>query len=238
MSDLSDKVVLIITEAGSAIGAATATLFTRLGAKLSLADRNEVNLQRVADECARVGSEQPLMVVADLSCEPDVANLVDTTVKKFGRLDILVNNAGIVELVSDRVHVAGEVRSRDGCQRAGGVPTRDAVRSTSDRDARQHRQRLQRGRDTPAFCILAYCMSKSAENQTTGCTALEQAPKDVRVNSVNPGVIAIPRFTRELGCLIGTSMPFDRGHTTSYSTLTETMRLSCRPLPFLPRDGL
>jgi len=50
MSDLSDKVVLIITEAGSAIGAATATLFARLGAKLSLADRNEVNLQRVADE--------------------------------------------------------------------------------------------------------------------------------------------------------------------------------------------
>ena len=94
MSDLSDKVVLIITEAGSAIGAATATLFARLGAKLSLADRNEVNLQRVADECARVGSEQPLMVVADLSCEPDVTNLVDTTVKKFGRLDILVNNAG------------------------------------------------------------------------------------------------------------------------------------------------
>jgi len=120
MSDLSDKMVLIITEAGSAIGAATATLFARLGAKLSLADRNEVNLQRVADECARVGSEQPLMVVADLSCEPDVTNLVDTTVKKFGRLDILVNNAGIVELVSDRVHVAGEVRSRDGCQRACG----------------------------------------------------------------------------------------------------------------------
>jgi len=35
--------------------------------------------------------------------------------------------------------------------------------------------------------MLAYCMSKSAVNQMTGCTALELASKGVRVNSVNPG---------------------------------------------------
>jgi len=94
--DLSGKVALI-TGASSGIGAATALLFARRGAKLSLSGRNEVNLQRVGDECVRVGSERPLIVVAELSCEPDVTNLVDATVKKFGRLDVLVNNAGIVE---------------------------------------------------------------------------------------------------------------------------------------------
>ena len=100
MDDLNGKVALI-TGASSGIGAATAILFARRGAKLSLTGRNEVNLQRVGDECVRVGpanTERPLMVVADLSCEADVNNLADATIKKFGRLDILVNNAGIAEL--------------------------------------------------------------------------------------------------------------------------------------------
>ena len=39
----------------------------------------------------------------------------------------------------------------------------------------------------PFAGMLAYCMSKSAVNQMTGCTALELASKGVRVNSVNPG---------------------------------------------------
>ena len=37
--------------------------------------------------------------------------------------------------------------------------------------------------------VLAYCISKSALDQLTACTAVELAPKGVRVNSVNPGVI-------------------------------------------------
>lgn len=36
--------------------------------------------------------------------------------------------------------------------------------------------------------VLAYCMSKAAVDQLTRCVALELAPKQVRVNSVNPGV--------------------------------------------------
>jgi len=37
--------------------------------------------------------------------------------------------------------------------------------------------------------VLSYCMSKAAIDQFTECVALELAPKQVRVNSVNPGVI-------------------------------------------------
>ena len=37
--------------------------------------------------------------------------------------------------------------------------------------------------------VLAYCVSKSAVDQLTHCTALDLAPKQVRVNSVCPGVV-------------------------------------------------
>ena len=51
------------------------------------------------------------------------------------------------------------------------------------------RQRLER--DGPAAFpgVLAYCVSKSAIDQLTRCAALELAPKGVRVNAVNPGVV-------------------------------------------------
>jgi NAD(P)-dependent dehydrogenase (short-subunit alcohol dehydrogenase family) len=37
--------------------------------------------------------------------------------------------------------------------------------------------------------VLAYCVSKSALDQLTRCAALELAPKKIRVNAVNPGVV-------------------------------------------------
>jgi NAD(P)-dependent dehydrogenase (short-subunit alcohol dehydrogenase family) len=37
--------------------------------------------------------------------------------------------------------------------------------------------------------VLAYCTSKAAVDQLTRCSALELAPKGVRVNAVNPGVV-------------------------------------------------
>jgi NAD(P)-dependent dehydrogenase (short-subunit alcohol dehydrogenase family) len=37
--------------------------------------------------------------------------------------------------------------------------------------------------------VLAYCVSKAALDQLTRCAALELAPKGVRVNAVNPGVV-------------------------------------------------
>jgi NAD(P)-dependent dehydrogenase (short-subunit alcohol dehydrogenase family) len=37
--------------------------------------------------------------------------------------------------------------------------------------------------------VLAYCVSKSGVDQLTRCAALELAPKGIRVNAVNPGVV-------------------------------------------------
>jgi len=126
-------------EDSSGIGAATSVLFARLGAKLALTGRNEANLQRTCDECVRVrpaDTEQPLLVIAELSSEADVARLVDTTIKKFGRLDVLVNNAGIFEFGSI---VTTSLEQFDRIMNVNvRIPPYNVVCSTSDCNTRKH----------------------------------------------------------------------------------------------------
>lgn len=90
---LSGKVALI-TGASSGIGASTAILFSKLGAKLSLTGRNLENLQKTADQC----QDKPFLIQADLNNESDTAQIVAKTIAQFGKLDILVNNAGVLEM--------------------------------------------------------------------------------------------------------------------------------------------
>jgi NAD(P)-dependent dehydrogenase (short-subunit alcohol dehydrogenase family) len=187
MCSLSGKVALI-TGASSGIGAAAAVLFARLGAKLALTGRNESNLQTVGKDCSAFG-EPPLLLVGDLTCEQDAKSIIDDTVKRFGRLDVLVNNAGILELGSI------ETTSLEQYDRVMNVNVRTVYHLTML--AVPHLIKTQGSivnvssvNGTRSFSgVLAYCMSKSALDQLTRCTALELASKKIRVNSVNPGVI-------------------------------------------------
>ena len=195
MDNLNGKVALI-TGASSGIGAVSAKLFACRGAKLSLIGRNEVNLKLVGDECQRLGptnAEEPLVIVADLCCEADVTQLVDTTIKKFGRLDILVNNAGILE------HGTIETTSLEQYDRVMRTNVRSAYQLTmlcvphliATHGNIVNVSSIDGVRSFPG--CLAYGLSKSAMDQMTKCTALELASNGVRVNSVNPGVIITDR---------------------------------------------
>jgi len=191
MSDINGKVTLI-TGAGGGIGAATAILFARLGAKLSLTGRNEDNLKRTIDECVRVSpaqAEQPLMVLADLCSDAEVAKMVDTTIAKFGRLDILVNNAG-------KIGFGGiESASMEQYDRIMNINVRSAFHLTMQCvphliETRGNIVNVSSVNGTRPFPrVLVYGMSKSALNMMTSSVALELAPKGVRVNCVNPGFV-------------------------------------------------
>ena len=87
----NDKVV-IVTGAGSGIGAATARRFASEGALVVLAGRTKDKLDRVA---AELQAGRFLVHVTDVSQQSDVEILVADTVRQFGRLDVLVNNAGV-----------------------------------------------------------------------------------------------------------------------------------------------
>jgi NAD(P)-dependent dehydrogenase (short-subunit alcohol dehydrogenase family) len=90
---LEDKVV-IITGAGSGIGAATAKLFGTHGATVVASDINLENAQKVVDEIKKAGGTASA-IKTDVTEFKEVESLIADTVKECGRLDVMVNNAGI-----------------------------------------------------------------------------------------------------------------------------------------------
>src|SRR6266571_2380028 len=84
----------LVTGAGSGIGRAIATVFSREGANVMAADINEHSARSIAAQIEDAGGEaQPLRT--DTTSQEDVKAAIAATVKAWGRLDIMVNNAGI-----------------------------------------------------------------------------------------------------------------------------------------------
>jgi len=84
--------VALITGGGTGIGLEIATSYSKLGAKVMLAGRNEERLQAAVDAIEADGG-QAAAVKCDVRNYEEVKNAVAQTVGKFGSLDIMVNNA-------------------------------------------------------------------------------------------------------------------------------------------------
>jgi len=91
--EVKDKIV-IVTGAGSGIGAATAQYFANHGAQVIVSDYKEEKAQKTVDTIANNGGKATV-IKANVTNFEEVENLVENTVKQFGRIDVIVNNAGI-----------------------------------------------------------------------------------------------------------------------------------------------
>jgi NAD(P)-dependent dehydrogenase (short-subunit alcohol dehydrogenase family) len=184
---MKEKVV-IVSGASSGIGRATSLLFAKNGATVIAVGRNEKELNALRDDA--IGKKGNLKVhLADIRETTQVERLVNDTVAAFDRIDILVNAAGIISngtientTLEDwdkmlNINLRCVFFLMQKC-----APHLAAVRGNI--------VNVSSVAGTRAFPnVLAYCVSKAAVDQLTHCAALELAPKGVRVNSVNPGVV-------------------------------------------------
>ncbi len=180
--------IAIVTGASSGIGKATATGLGREGARVAAVARRQDRLDELVSEIERDGGSA-IAVAADLTKEDDRRRIVDETLARWEGLDILVNAAGIIAFGTI------EDTSLEDWQKMFDINvvsvfhlTQLALPTLLERKGNVVNVSSVNGlRSFPG--VLAYCSSKSAQDQLTRCAALELAAKGVRINSVNPGVV-------------------------------------------------
>lgn len=192
--DLEGKKALV-TGASNGIGRAAALALARRGASVALTARRKDRLAETARQVEQIRREAGLaaggahVVAADLMRAPERERCVREAAERLSGLDILVNASGILEGGSvettsldawDRT-MEINVRSLFDMTRHA-VPHLAATRGTVINLSSVAGLRAYPG-------ILAYCVSKAAVDQLTRCLSLELAPKGIRVNAVNPGVV-------------------------------------------------
>ena len=88
---LSGKVA-VITGGSTGIGKGIAKVFVKEDAKVVVCSRTKKELEKTVEELKK--DAEVIGIVCDVAKSEDSLNLIDQTVKKFGKIDVLVNNAG------------------------------------------------------------------------------------------------------------------------------------------------
>lgn len=184
MADFTGKVV-IVTGAGSGIGAASVRRFARDGAAVVLAGRRA---DKLAEAAAGLPGERVLLQPTDVAEEAACAALIEATVGRFGRLDVLVNNAGTatfgsftdIDAAAWRATMATNVEGVIHCCRSA-MP--HLLRSRGNIVNVSSVSGL--GGD---WGLSFYNASKGAVSNLTRALALEFGSRGVRVNAVNPSL--------------------------------------------------
>ena len=187
MSTRLDGKIAIITGAAGGIGAASAKLFIAEGAKVMLVDRDAQALARL---CAELGAAAAWQS-ADVAVEADARRYVAATVKQFGGVDILFANAGIEGKVCPLVDLPLEVFEEVWAVNVRGVflGLKHAAPMIATRGGGSIVITSSIAALIGSRGLGAYVTSKHALTGLARTAALELAPLNIRVNTVNPGPV-------------------------------------------------
>lgn len=181
-------------------GKATAVLFAREGARVACAD---VNLDAAEETAALIREEggEAIALSADVAKAADVEAMVAETTKTFGTIDVLDFNVGlahvggVVELPEEEWDRVFDVNLK-GCyltmkhvipvMEAGGGGS--IVNISSIASIRY-----------TGVAYATYYATKAAMNHLTKTTAVQYAPKGIRINAVLPGLMKTPMVEKSAG---------------------------------------
>lgn len=201
---LKDKIALVVGAGsigpGWGNGKAAAVAFAREGAKVMCADINLAAAEETAGIVRGEGGEASAIKV-DVTRDADVRAMVEACRKAYGRIDVLDNNVGIAEVGGvvelpeaewDRVmavnlksafltmkHVI-PVMEAQGAGSIINISSIAAIRYTG-------------------VPYATYYASKAALSHLTRTTAVQYAPKKVRVNAILPGLMETPMVEKAAG---------------------------------------
>jgi len=201
-----DGLCAIVTGSASGLGAATAAILAKAGARIVVNYSNsKVEAEATADRCRDAGAEV-VVIQGDVARDEDCKKIV-AGAAPWGRLDALINNAGTTKHVA---HDKLEELSAEDFQRIFAVNTIGPYQMV--RAARGLLEAGAKASGRPAAVVnvssvagisgggssVAYAASKGALNTMTLSLARALAPL-IRVNTVCPGYIDTPWFTKGRG---------------------------------------
>src|SRR3954467_10444434 len=201
-----DGLCAIVTGSASGLGAATAAILAKGGARIVVNySSSKAEAEATADLCRSAGAEV-VVVQGDVSRDEDCKKIA-TAAAAWGGLDVLVNNAGTTKHVP---HHDLDGLSADDSQRIYAVNTIGPFQMI--RAARGLLEAAAKASSRPSSVVnvssvagiggggssVAYAASKGALNTMTQSLGRAHAPL-IRVNTVCPGYIDTPWFTKGRG---------------------------------------
>src|SRR5271166_4088026 len=204
MDRLKGKIAMVVGAGsigpGWGNGKATAVIFAREGAAVFCVDRNASAAEETVKIISGEGGKASAFT-ADVSRAGDVEAMVAACLKTHGRIDVLDNNVGIAEMGSvvevteaswDQVFAVNLKSAFLAMKHVIPVMVRQGGGSIINISSIASIRHL-------GLSYVSYGATKAAMNQMTRTTAVEFAPKHVRVNAILPGLMKTPMVEHSAG---------------------------------------
>ncbi|WP_462409027.1 SDR family oxidoreductase [Neobacillus sp. Marseille-QA0830] len=181
----------IVTGGGRGLGQQIAEVFAEAGANVVVCSRNVEACQELSESLNQKGVKS-LALKCDVSNQDDIRQVVDATMKEFGRIDILVNNSGTswgapaLEMPADKwdkvmdinlkgvflfSQMVGRIMKEQGSGKIINIASIAGIG----------------GQDPQVMDAIGYSVSKGAVISFTKDLAVKLAPYNVHVNAIAPG---------------------------------------------------